>query len=99
MTLELIIVVTVFILAVALLTLASSRAVEHSVSIASALEASPLMVGRIVPLETSLLEITNAIGSSAVGLVDINLVGALRSALTQRTLILGLLPLFGERLK
>ncbi len=100
MALELIIAVAVFVFAVALLIFASDKAVEHSISIASALGASPLIVGLIlVSLGTDLPEIANAIASSAMGHADINIGDAFGSALTQMTLVLGLLPFFGGTFK
>jgi len=95
-----IIAVAVFILAVVLLTFASDKAVEHSLSIASALRASPLIVGfLLVSIGTDLPEITNSIVSCARGHADINVGDSLGSALTQMTLVLGLLPFFGGAFK
>lgn len=100
MALELIIAVAVFILAVVLLTFASDKAVEHSISIASAMRASPLIVGLLlVSIGTDLPEITNSIVSCASGHGDINVGDSLGSAMTQITLILGLLPFFGGTFK
>ncbi len=100
MTLELIIAVAVFISAVVLLTFASDKAVEHSISIASAMRASPLIVGLLlVSIGTDLPEITNSIVSCASGHGDIDVGDSLGSALTQMTLILGLLPFFGGTFK
>jgi len=79
-----------------LLTFASDKAVEHSMSIASAMRASPLIVGLLlVSIGTDLPEITNSIVSCASGHGDIDVGDSLGSAMTQMTLILGLLPFLG----
>jgi cation:H+ antiporter len=94
---EALIAIIIFVLAVALLTFASDKAVEHSLSIALSLGASPLIVGLLlVSIGTDLPEITNSIFSSATtGHGDINIGDSLGSAMTQMTLVLGLLPFFG----
>jgi len=84
------------ILGIVLLTYSSDKAVEHSVSIASALRISPLMIGLILmSLGTDLPEIANSIASSALGHGDINVGDSLGSALTQMTLVFGLIPFLG----
>jgi len=76
-----------------LLVLSSDTAVEHSVSIASALGASPLIIGIVlVSLGTDLPEVANSIIASAAGHGDINVGNSLGSVLAQATLILGILP-------
>ena len=77
----------------ALLAFSSDTAVEHSVSIASALGASPLMIGLVlVSIGTDLPEVANSIISSTAGHGDINVGDSLGSVLAQITLVLGLLP-------
>lgn len=84
------------ILGIALLTFSAEKAVAHSVSIASTLRMSPLMIGLImVSLGTDFPEITNSIVSSALGHGDINVGDSLGSVLAQMTLVLGLLPFLG----
>ena len=81
------------ILGLALLAFSSDTAVEHSVSIASALGASPLVIGLIlVSVGTDLPEVANSIIASTVGHGDINVGDSLGSILAQITLVLGLLP-------
>ena len=88
------------ILGIALLTFTSDKAVEHSVSIASALRISPLMIGLIlVSIGTDLPEITNDIISSALGHGDITIGDSLGSVLTQITLVFGLIPFLGGMFK
>jgi cation:H+ antiporter len=88
--------IALLILGIALLAFSAEKAVEHSVSIASALGMSPLMIGLlIVSLGTDFPEITNSIVSSALGHGDINVGDSFGSVLAQMTLILGLLPFFG----
>lgn len=83
-----------------LLTFASDKAVEHSLSIASAMRASPLIVGLLlVSIGTDLPEITNSIISCASGHGDIDVGDSLGSAMTQMTLVLGLLPFLGGTFK
>lgn len=85
---------------IALLAYSSDKAVEHSVSIASGLGISPLMIGLvIVSLGTDLPEILNSIISSAVGHGDINVGDSFGSILAQITLILGLIALLGGTFK
>ena len=60
--------IALLILGVTLLAFSAEKAVEHSVSIASALGVSPLMIGLvIVSLGTDFPEIVNSIISSAFG--------------------------------
>lgn len=100
MALELVIAVAVFVLAVALLTYSSDKAVEHSISIASVMRISPIIVGLLfVSIGTDLPEITNSIVSCALGHGDIDVGDSLGSAMTQMTLVLGLLPFFGGTFK
>ncbi len=92
--------IAVLIVGFALMAFSAEKAVDHSVSIASALGMSPLMIGLlIVSLGTDFPEITNSIISSALGHADINVGDSLGSVLTQMTLILGLLPFFGRGFK
>jgi cation:H+ antiporter len=85
--------ILVLIVGLALLAFSSDMAVEHSVSIASALGASPLMIGLIlVSIGTDLPEVANSIVASKVGHGDINVGDSLGSILAQITLVLGLLP-------
>ncbi|MDH5783969.1 MAG: hypothetical protein OEZ35_09985, partial [Candidatus Bathyarchaeota archaeon] len=82
------------------MTFASDKAVEHSLSIASAMRASPLIVGLLlVSIGTDLPEITNSIISCASGHGDIDVGDSLGSAMTQMTLVLGLLPFLGGTFK
>jgi len=89
--------ITLLILGIALLAFSAEKAVKHSVSIASTLRMSPLMIGLvIVSLGTDFPEITNSIVSSALGHGDINVGDSIGSVLAQMTLILGLLPFFRD---
>jgi len=88
--------IALLILGVALLAFSAEKAVEHSVSIASALGMSPLMIGLIiVSLGTDMPEIVTSIFSSVLGHGDIVVGDAFGSVLAQMTLILGLLPFIG----
>lgn len=90
----------VLILGLALLAFASNKAVDSSVSLASALGVSPLIIGLvIVSLGTDLPEITNSIVSSALGHGDLNVGDSLGSVLAQISLMLGLLPFLGGTFK
>ncbi|PMB75094.1 MAG: hypothetical protein C0193_02145 [Candidatus Bathyarchaeota archaeon] len=83
-----------------LLAFSAEKAVEHSVSIASALGMSPLMIGLIiVSLGTDFPEIANSIFSSALSHGDINVGDSFGSVLAQMTLMLGLIALFGGTFK
>ena len=87
--------VLVLIAGVILLVFSSDTAVEHSVDIASALGASPLIIGLVlVSIGTDLPEVVNSIMSSQMGHGDINVGDSLGSILAQITLVLGLLPFF-----
>jgi len=93
---ETVIAIVALILGIALLTYSSDKAVEHSVSIASALRISPLMIGLVLmSIGTDLPEIANSITSSALGHGDINVGDSLGSVLTQMTLVFGLIPFLG----
>jgi cation:H+ antiporter len=88
--------IALLIFGIALLVFSAEKAVGHSVSIASALGLSPLMIGLlIVSLGTDMPEITTSIFSSALGHGDIIVGDAFGSVLAQMTLIVGLLPFFG----
>jgi len=77
-----------------LLVYASDKAVVHSVLFAKRFKIPPIVIGLILAsIGTDLPEITNSIFSSAFGHGDINIGDSLGSALTQITLILGLLPI------
>lgn len=96
MVFETVIAVAVLILGIALMTYSSDKAVEHSVSIASALGISPLVIGlTLVSIGTDLPEIVNSIVSCALGHGDINVGDSLGSVLTQMTLVFGLIPFLG----
>ena len=84
----------------ALLAISSEKAVEHSVGFATTLKISPLMIGLVVvSLGTDFPEIVNSIISSSIGHIDINVGDSFGSALTQMTLVLGLLPFLGGEFK
>ena len=92
--------IALLILGVTLLAFSAEKAVRHSVSIASALGMSPLMIGLIiVSLGTDFPEITNSIISSSFGHGDINVGDSFGSVLAQMTLVLGLLALVGGAFK
>jgi cation:H+ antiporter len=85
---------------IALLAYSSDKAVEHSISIASRLGVSPLMIGLVVvSLGTDLPEISNSIISSAMGHADINVGDSFGSILTQITLVLGIIAILGVAFK
>jgi len=87
--------VLVLVAGIILLVFSSDTAVEHSVDIASALGASPLIIGLVlVSIGTDLPEVVNSIMSSQMGHGDINVGDSLGSILAQITLVLGLLPFF-----
>jgi len=88
--------IALLILGIALLAFSAEKSVEHSVSIASALGMSPLMIGLIVvSLGTDMPEIFTSIVSSGLGHGDIVVGDSLGSVVAQMTLILGLLPFVG----
>ncbi|NIR86816.1 hypothetical protein GWO13_04270 [Candidatus Bathyarchaeota archaeon] len=100
MIFEAIVAILVLIIGLTLLAFSSDKAVKHSISIASALGASPLMVGLIlVSLGTDLPEVANSIIASTVGHGDINVGDSLGSILAQITLTVGLLPFLAGTFK
>ena len=100
MVIDIVLAVSAFLGGVALLAYSSEKAVKHSVSMASALGISPLMIGLVVvSLGTDLPEIVNSITSSAMGHGDINVGDSFGSVLVQITLILGLVALLGGAFK
>lgn len=71
----------------------SDKPVGHAISIASALGASPFMIGlTLVSLGTDLPEVANSVIASTAGHGDINIGDSIGSILAQITLVLGLLP-------
>ncbi|HEC40854.1 hypothetical protein LCGC14_1039080 [marine sediment metagenome] len=92
--LEIILAVLVLAAGLVLIIFSSTKAVRHSVILASALGVSPLIIGvTIVSIGTDLPEILNSIISSFLGHGDINVGDSVGSNLTQLTLVFGLLPL------
>ena len=92
--------ISFLIIGLALLGISAEKAVAHSVSVATALNLSPLMIGLVVvSLGTDFPEIVNSITSSALGHVDINVGDSFGSVLTQMTLVLGLLPFIAGAFK
>jgi cation:H+ antiporter len=92
--------VLVLVAGLVLLVFSSDTAVEHSVDIASALGASPLIIGLVlVSIGTDLPEVVNSIMASQIGHGDINVGDSLGSILAQITLVLGLLPFFVGKFK
>jgi cation:H+ antiporter len=93
MIFEAIVAILVLTIGLALLAFASDKAVEHSISIASALGVSPFMIGlTLVSLGTDLPEVANSVIASTASHGDINVGDSLGSILAQITLVLGLLP-------
>jgi len=91
-----IIAVLALIAGIALLAYSSGKAVEHSVSIASSLGISPLLIGLVVvSLGTDLPEIFNSLISWGIGHGDISVGDCFGSILVQITLIVGLLAILG----
>ncbi len=81
---------------IALLVFSSNKAGEHSISLATALGASPLIIGILmVSIGTDLPEIANSITSSVLGHGNINVGDSLGSILTQITLVIGLASFLG----
>jgi len=100
LVIDIILAVSAFLGGVVLLAYSSEKAVKHSVSMASALGISPLMIGLVVvSLGTDLPEIVNSITSSAMGHGDINVGDSFGSVLVQITLVLGLVALLGGTFK
>ena len=100
MVLEIVFAAAVLIIGIFIMAYSSEKAIRHSVAIASALQISPLVIGLVlVSIGTDLPEIVNSITSSAMGHADINIGDSLGSALTQITLVLGLIPFFAGKLK
>lgn len=98
--LELMLAILGFAFGIFVLIYSSDKAVEHSINIALARGISPFMIGLLlVSIGTDLPEIANSITSCALGHGDINVGDSLGSAMTQITLVLGLLPLIGRTFK
>lgn len=96
MTFDPILLFIILIVGTVLLVVSSEQAVEHTVCIAQEWGAPPLLTGFVlVSLGTDLPEIMNAMVSCATDHAVIGLGDALGSALTQMTLVLGLLPFLG----
>ena len=97
---ELVIWLLVLIAGIILMTIASDKAVEHSIFCASIFGMSQFMIGFVlVSLGTDLPEIINSIVSNFSGHADINAGDSIGSVLTQLTLILGILALISNPFK
>jgi cation:H+ antiporter len=100
MVVEFVIAVLPFLVGIAVLAYSSKTAVEHTVSIASNLNVSPLLIGLIVvSVGTDIPEIFNSIMSSAIGHGDINVGDSFGSILAQITLVIGLTAVIGGAFK
>jgi cation:H+ antiporter len=89
-----------FLVGMAVLAYSSKKAVEHTVSIASNLNISPLLIGLVVvSVGTDIPEIFNSIVSSSIGHGDINVGDSFGSILAQITLIIGLITVIGGAFK
>jgi len=89
-----------FLVGMAVLAYSSKTAVEHTVSIASSLNISPLLIGLVVvSVGTDIPEIFNSIVSSAIGHGDINVGDSFGSILAQITLVIGLTAVIGGAFK
>ena len=100
MVIEAFIAIVGFIIGLTVLVYSSDKAIKHSIKIATTLGISPFIVGLVlVSIGTDLPEIANSILSSAAGHGDINVGDSLGSALTQITLVLGLITLLSKKFK
>jgi cation:H+ antiporter len=82
------------------MTLSSEKVVKYGREIAMALQVHPFLVGlTVISIGTDLPEIVNAVLSSYLGHGDINVGDSLGSAITQITLIMGLLALISKEFK
>jgi len=100
MIVEFVLAVLPFIVGMAILAYSSKKAVEHTVSIASNLNISPLLIGLVVvSVGTDIPEIFNSIMSSAIGHGDINVGDSFGSILAQITLVIGLAAIIGGTFK
>jgi len=89
-----------FLVGMAILAYSSKKAVEHTVSIASNLNISPLLIGLVVvSVGTDIPEIFNSIMSSSIGHGDINVGDSFGSILVQITLVIGLTVIIGGTFK
>jgi cation:H+ antiporter len=89
-----------FLVGMAVLAYSSKKAVEHTVSIASNLNISPLLIGLVVvSVGTDIPEIFNSIMSSSIGHGDINVGDSFGSILAQITLVIGLTAIIGGTFK
>ena len=100
MIVEFVLAILPFVVGMAILAYSSKKAVEHTVSIASNLNISPLLIGLVVvSVGTDIPEIFNSIMSSAIGHGDINVGDSFGSILAQITLIIGLTVIIGGTFK
>jgi cation:H+ antiporter len=77
--------------------LASRRAVRSASALALGLKVPPFFIGiTILAIGTDLPEIANSIAASVAGHGDVNVGDSIGSAITQLTLVLGLLPFFAQ---
>lgn len=89
-----------FLVGLALLIYLSPKIVKYASLLAEVLDISPIIIGIIViAIGTSIPEITNSITSSIMGHGDINVGDTIGSCLSQITLLLGLVALFGGTIR
>lgn len=81
----------------AVAVLASNRALENALMIASRLGVSPFVIGvTVLAIGTDLPEVANSVWSSATDRGDINVGDSVGSVITQMTLVLGLVCFVGR---
>lgn len=79
-----------------IMILASQRVIHHISKLAYGLSIPPFVLGiTLVAVGTDLPEIANSIMSSLAGQGDVNVGDSIGSIMTQISLVLGLIPLFG----
>lgn len=90
--------ISVLVAGLALALFASSRTVRHAQALAAASRLPPFFLGvTLLAVGTDLPEIANSLVASFSGHGDLNAGDSIGSAVTQATLILGLLPILTHR--
>ena len=100
MSLELMMWLGVGVVGFAIALLASRRVAHHATVVVERTSLSPFFVGMVLlAIGTDIPEIVNSIVTSAAGHGDLNVGDSVGSALTQVTLVLGLLPFLTRRIE
>ena len=92
--------ITIAIAGIAIMFVASRKAVFYASQLAQGLKIPPFLIGlTLISIGTDIPEIANSVVSSLAGHGDLNVGDSVGSVMTQITLVFGLLPFFAGKME